>query len=155
MAHTPGYELLDLMPTSRSPAGYWYMGTNYVIHPDASFQLAYKSQWRPYFLEYERRATTPKRVPAKLESYRRYYQSGWANRDHGGMLPRVLFLFETPAEEETFLRAASRLERVPLFSSNLETLAHTGVLGDAWRLPPPNPVDRRSLWPLDTSAACK
>ena len=57
----------------------WYMGTNYVVHPDASFQLGYRGQWRPYFLEYERRATTPKRVPAKLESYRRYLQSGWAH----------------------------------------------------------------------------
>ena len=71
VTRTPGYELLDLLPTSRSSAGYWYMGTNYVVHPDASFQLGYRGQWRPYFLEYERRATTPKRVPAKLESYRR------------------------------------------------------------------------------------
>ena len=49
-----------------------------MVHPDASFQLGYRGQWRPYFLEYERRATTPKRVPAKLESNRRYFQSGWA-----------------------------------------------------------------------------
>ena len=79
VTRTPGYELLDLLPTSRSSAGYWYMGTNYVVHPDVSFQLGYRGQWRPYFLEYERRATTPKRVPAKLESYRRYFQSGWAH----------------------------------------------------------------------------
>ena len=41
IARTPGYELLGLMPTSRSSAGYWYMGANYVVHPDASFQLGY------------------------------------------------------------------------------------------------------------------
>ena len=154
VARSPGYELLDLMPTSRSSAGYWYMGTNYVVHPDASFQLGYKGQWNYYLLEYERRATTPKRVPAKLESYRRYFQSGWAPTGSRRTLPRVLFVFETPTGEETFLDAASRLERVPLLSSNLETLAHTGVLGDAWRQPPPCPTDRGSLLALDISTSC-
>ena len=63
VARKPVYELLDIMPTSRSTAGYRYMGTNFVVHPDASFHLGYMGQWHPYFLEYERRATTPKRVP--------------------------------------------------------------------------------------------
>ena len=155
IACTPGYELLDLMPTSRSSAGYWYMGANYVVHPDASFHLGYKGQWHSYLLEYERRATTPKRVPAKLESYRRYFKSGWASRDHGGILPRVLFVFEAPAGEETFLHTASRLEWVPISSTNLETLAHTDVLGDAWRLPPPDHAGRWSLLSLDRNATCQ
>ena len=155
VARKSGYELLDLMPTSRSSAGYWYMGANYVVHPDASFQLGYEGQWHHYLLEYERRATTPKRVPAKLESYRRYFRSGWASRDHGGTLPRVLFVFETPSGEETFLHVASRLERVPISSTNLETLAHTDVLGDAWRLPPLSPPGRWALLSLDRNATCK
>ena len=32
-------ERMDLLPTSRSSIGYYYHGTNYVVHPDASFTL--------------------------------------------------------------------------------------------------------------------
>ena len=38
-ARSPDYEVLDLMPTSRSAVGYRWDWTNYVVHPDASFQL--------------------------------------------------------------------------------------------------------------------
>ena len=132
------YEVFDLLSTSRPSAGYYYFGTDYVVHPDASFLLTYRGVSRPYFLEFERRATTPRRVPERLESYRRYFRSGWAERDHGGLFPRVLFVFETPASEDAFLNVASRLDRAPLFTSNSETLAEHGVLGHSWRLPPPH-----------------
>ena len=144
-ARSSDYNVLDLLPTSRSTIGYWYQWTNYVLHPDASFTLDYKGRWTPCLLEFERRATTPKRIPARLESYRRYFRSGWPDRDHGGKLPLVLFVFETPAEEDTFLTVASTVERVPLFTSNAQTLAEKGVLGHSWRMPLPRPPDR---WPL-------
>ena len=32
-------ERMDLLPTSRSSIGYYYHGTNYVVHPDASVTL--------------------------------------------------------------------------------------------------------------------
>ena len=146
-AHTKDYEyeVFDLLPTSRSSAGYYYQGTDFVVHPDASFLLTYLGVSRPCFLEFERRATTPRRVPERLESYRRYFRSGWAKHDHGGLFPRVLFVFETPSEEDTFLDVASRHDRAPLFTSNSETLAEHGVLGTSWRLPPPHPPDRTLL----------
>ena len=144
-ARSSDYDVLDLLPTSRSTIGYWYQWTNYVLHPDASFTLDYKGRWTPCLLEFERRATTPKRIPARLESYRRYFRSGWPDRDHGGKLPLVLFVFETPAEEDTFLTVASTVERVPLFTSNAQTLAEKGVLGHSWSMPLPRPPDR---WPL-------
>ena len=50
------------LPTSRSSIGCRYDWTTYVIHPDASFTLEYKGQWRPHLLKFERRATTPKRA---------------------------------------------------------------------------------------------
>ena len=87
VACSPDYDLRDLMPTSRSPIGYRYDWTTYVIHPDASFTLEYKGRWRPYLLEFERRATTPKRVAARLKSYQRYFQSGWAECDTRGACP--------------------------------------------------------------------
>ena len=37
-----GYQVLDLMPTSRTSVGYRWDWTNYMEHPDASFQLAYR-----------------------------------------------------------------------------------------------------------------
>ena len=109
VANSPDHDLFDLLPTSRSSIGYRYDWTTYVIHPDASFTLEYKGRWRPYLLEFERRATTPKRVAARLKSYRRYFLSGWAERDHGGRLPRVLFVFESPDSENVFLGACPRI----------------------------------------------
>ena len=87
VARSPDHDLFDLLPTSRSSIGYRYDWTTYVIHPDASFTLEYKGRWRPYLLEFERRATTPKRVAVRLKSYQRYFQSGWAECDTRGACP--------------------------------------------------------------------
>ncbi len=137
VARSPHYDLFDLLPTSRSSIGYRYDWITYVILPDASFILEYRGRWHPYLLEFERRATTPKRVAARLKSYRRYFDSGWAERDHGGFLPRVLFVFETPGNEDAFLGAADRLDGPPIITSNVETLVECGVLGYSWRESPP------------------
>ena len=144
-ARSPDHDMWDLLPTSRSSIGYRYDWTTYVIHPDASFTLEYKGRWRPYLLEFERRATTPKRARSRLKSYQRYFLSGWAERDHEGHLPRVLFVFESPDNENAFLDVADTVERVPIITSNAETLAERGILGDAWILPPPHSLDRRPL----------
>ena len=123
VARTQDYDLFDLLPTSRSSIGYRYDWITYVILPDASFTLEYRGRWRPYLLEFERRATTPRRVAARLESYHRYFQSGWAERDHSGILPRVLFVFETPSNEDAFLYAADRLDGPPIITSNVATIS--------------------------------
>ena len=158
VARSPDHDLFDLLPTSRSSIGYRYRWTTYVIHPDASFTLEYRGWCRPFLLEFERRATTPRRVAARLESYRRYFLSGWAKRDHGGLLPRVLFVFESPGSENAFLHAADRVRSVPFLTSNAETLAERGILGDSWREPPsassseglnlPDRLQLRSLYPV-------
>ena len=142
------YEVFDLMPTSRSSVGYRWDWTNYVVHPDASFQLAYQGRFRFYLLEFERRATTPRRVRTRLGNYRRYFDSGWPNRDHGGLPPLVLFVLPNPDAEDNFLRAAGGSRHPILFTSNLQTLNERGVLGDSWQLPPPHPAGRRPLAPL-------
>ena len=77
-----------------------------MIHPDAAFTLEYQGKWRPFLLECELRATTPRR----LASCRRYFASGWAERDHGGDTPGVLFVFETPGSEAAFLDVADGTE---------------------------------------------
>ncbi len=145
VARSPDHDLWDLLPTSRSSIGYRYDWTTYVIHPDASFTLEYQGRWRPFLLEFERRATTPKRARARLKSYRRYFQSGWAKRDHEGRLPNVLFVFESPGSENAFLDVADTVKGVPIITSNAKTLVKRGVLDDAWILPPPHSLDRRPL----------
>ena len=145
VARSPDHDLFDLLPTSRSSIGYRYDWTTYVIHPDASFTLEYKGRWRPYLLEFERRATTPKRARSRLKSYQRYFLSGWAERDHEGRPARVLFVFESPDNENTFLDVADTVEGVPIITSNAKTLAKRGILGDSWILPPPHSLDRRPL----------
>ena len=149
---SPDYDLFDLLPTSRSSIVYRHDWTTYAIHPDASFTLEHRGSWRPYLLEFERRATTPKRAAARLKSYRRYFQSRWAERDHDGLAPRLLFVFETPANENAFLDIADEDTTAPIVTSNTETLAENGILGDSWILPPPHPLERRLLSSLDPVA---
>ena len=144
VARSDDHFLLELLPTSRSSIGYRYQGANYVIHPDATFWMSHRGDWRPYFLEFERRAVTPKRVRARLKNYPRYFASGWADLDHAGQLPLVLFVFETHEAEESFLRAAGA-HRLPICTSNLEIIDDLGVLREVWRWPPPNAPDRLPL----------
>ncbi len=139
------YGVLDLLPTSRSAVGYWYDDTSYVVHPDISFTLDLPEGYRHCFMEYERRATTPRRVRACLENHRRYFLSGYARRDHGGELPLVLFVFETPDDEDAFMDAASYVDHAPFASSNLETIAQHGILADTWLPPAPEPWERLPL----------
>ena len=144
-ARSRDYGVLDLLPTSRSAVGYWHDDKNYVVHPDLSFTLDLPEGYRHCFVEYERRATTPRRVRARLENYRRYFQSGYARQDHGGELPLVLFVFETEADEDAFLDAAACVDHAPFASSNLETIARWGILADTWLLPAPEPWERLEL----------
>ena len=48
-ARSDDHHLLELLPTSRSSIGYRYQGDDYVIHPDATFWMSYRGDWRPYF----------------------------------------------------------------------------------------------------------
>ena len=145
VAHSPDHKLFDLQPTSRSSAGYRHERKRYVIHPDASFVLERRGERRSYFFEFERRATTPKRVPERLKSYRRYFSSRWAELDHDGEPPIVLFVFESDDGEDAFLAAAASVRHAPFFTSNLDMIASRGVLGTSWRLPLPSPPDRAVL----------
>ena len=144
-AKSQDYGVLDLLPTSRSAVTYRHNDTNYVVHPDISFILDLLEGYRYCFMEYERRATTPKRVRARLENYRRYFQSGYARRDHGGEPPLVLFVFENEDDEDAFQDAASYVDHAPFASSNLDTITQHGILADTWLPPAPEPWERLQL----------
>ena len=126
------YDVRFLLPTARSQITYSYDDKNYVLMPDASFQLAFKGDWHTYFLEFERRATTLKRITERLKSYIRYFNSDYARRDHGGRWPRVLFVFESDASESNFMLATKKLSWAPLFSTTTEILAKRGPLAPTW-----------------------
>ena len=143
--YSQDYELLDLLPTHRSQIAYRFDEKGYVIHPDASFQFGCRGEFRWCLLEYERRATTPKRLPERLRAYRRYFGSGYPRRDHGGQLPLVLFVFESEPAEQGFLRVAADTPGVPLASTTTESLGWHGALGPIWREPAPAAPERRSL----------
>ena len=127
------YDIRHLLPTSRSQITYSFNGMNHVLMPDASFQLAYQGKWHTYFLEFERRATTLKRVTERLRSYIRYFESGYAKNDHGGKWPRVLFVFESETSESNFMLATRRVLWAPFFSSATHVLAKQGALGESWK----------------------
>ena len=150
-ARSRDHQLLEMLPTSRSSIGYYFQGQYYVVHPDATFRLAYRGEWRPCFMEVERRAVTPKRVRERLRNSRRYFASGWPRRDHGGTLPLVLFVFETPDIEEDFVDSAGR-HQLPICTSDLWLFEERGVLGEVWRPPPPEPYERLTLHDLDQLA---
>ena len=132
-ARSPDHELLDLLPTQRSQISYEHQWTRYPLYPDASFQLRARDDWHWCLLEFERRATTPRRVPERLRAYRRYFGSDYVRPDHSGQLPLVLFVFETERAESTFLDTAEQVSPVPFLSSNLDAIGEHGVLGRSWR----------------------
>ena len=116
-----------------------------MLLPDVSFQLVHLGDFEWCLVEYERRATTPRRLPTRLRRYERYLGSPYASSDHGGLLPVVLFVFESERAEEVFLTAASWLPRTPLASATTKVLDEHGVLGPSWHLPPPHAPERRLL----------
>ena len=132
-ARSPDHEILDLLPTHRSQISYEHRGTRYPIYPDASFQLRSGDDWHWCLLEFERRATTPKRVPERLHAYRRYFESDYIRPDHSGQLPLVLFVFETDPAETTFLDTAERVSPAPFLSTHHGALSEHGILGRSWR----------------------
>ena len=148
------YELLDLLPTQRSQISYDASGARQLLLPDASFQLGLDGYFEWCLFEYERRATTPKRLPARLRSYERYFRSSYAARDHGGIPPLVLWVFESERAEEGFLHAASFSPKVLAASATTAVLEQWGVLGPSWRLPPPHAAERRFLHDLRRVADC-
>ena len=137
------YELFDLLPTHRSQISYDAEGARQLLLPDVSFQLAHLGYFEWCLFEYERRATTPLRLPTRLRSYERYCKSPYARADHGGLPPLVLFVFESARAEEVFLRAASLLPHMLLASATTAVLDEHGALGPSWRLPAPHAPQRR------------
>ena len=112
-AHSRDYGVLDLLPTSRSAVGYWHDDKNYVVHPDVSFILDLPGDTATASWNTSAGPPRPGGCAPDWRTTARYFQSGYARRDHGGDLPLVLFVFETPGDEDAFMDAASYLDHAP------------------------------------------
>ena len=136
---TPGYRVSQVSPPHHSARYFQYRGRLRSIHPDAFGIVRSGSKTYPFFLEWERRASNPSTMAARLAPYLRYYSSSQPLNDHGHQ-PLVLVVFEDPLAEANFLGVARKeMERarvsLPLWMSYRERLEKAGPLGEAWRNP--------------------
>ncbi len=144
-----GYRLVQLDPPPRSVREFVLDGRNRAAYPDASGRIQYSTsegeRHIPFVLEMERGHIDAPRAANKIHLYRDFFASG--DQWNIGMSPLVLFVFDTPAEELRFFRAAmapdSEEASVPFALSNLERIRRTGFLGASWLLPEEGGQDRR------------
>ena len=134
-----GHQVSQVSPPHHSARYFQYRGRLRSIHPDAFGIVRGGSGFYPFFLEWERRASNPSTMAARLAPYLRYYSSNQPMNDHGHR-PLVLVVFEDPLAEANFLGVARReMERarvsLPLWMSYMERLEKVGPLGKAWRSP--------------------
>ena len=113
--------------------GYMSEEKQRVITPDTIGALISGDLYIPFFLEFERTAVHPSRIPGRLARYRLFF------RDRNAVatmapFPIVLFSFHSESVEHRFLEAiADSGFSLPVLTSNLELLREVGGMGDAWR----------------------
>ena len=135
----PGCRVSTASPPHHAARYFRYGGRLRSIHPDAFGVVRVENRTYPFFLEWERRASNPSTMAARLAPYLRYYSSSQPLDDHGHW-PLVLVVFDDPLAEANFLGVArSEMERtgvsLPLWASYRERLEKVGPLGLAWRNP--------------------
>ena len=135
----PGCRVSQVSPPHLAARYFRYGGRLRSIHPDAFGVVRVENRTYPFFLEWERRASNPSTMAARLAPYLRYYSSSQPLDDHGRR-PLVLVVFDDPLAEANFLGVArSEMERtgvsLPLWASYRERLEKVGPLGAAWRNP--------------------
>ena len=120
-----------------------------VITPDAIGSLVADGLYIPFFLEFERTAIYPSRIPSRLARYALFFGDPEAVRTVEPF-PFVLFCFPNERFENVFLRVVAGADlSLPVLTSNLETLREVGGMGDAWRTswPPMSPEDLTDVTP--------
>ena len=158
VARSPDHELLDLLPTQCSEISHRTGFRDFVLHPDASFQLSYRGAGTGACWSTSAAPPPPSGYPSACVPLPTLLPKGYAKLDHGGAWPLVLFVFESTEAEETFVEVAGTLDHAPFVSSHADVLTKQGFLGESWRLPLPQPPGRRSLhdlWPIQTSPSIR
>ena len=111
-----------------------------VIKPDATLVLERAGRNAPsrsFFLEMERRATSPSKIAPKLAPYRAYYDSSDTEYDFDDGRPGVLFVFDKSEHAAHFTKYASRDggSAIPMLVSSLDRIKSNGVFGPVWLMP--------------------
>ena len=133
MGHGGGHGDQVLWVASEVSATYKVGTADRVITPDAIGALVTRSLYIPFFLEFERTAVYPSRIPSRLERYRLLLRDSDAVRTMAPF-PFVLFTFPTESAEDTFLHTiVDACLCLPVLTSNLRVLRKRGGLGDSWR----------------------
>ena len=106
------------------------------IKPDSTIVLRRRHDQLVLFLEFERRADTPKRIAQKIDTYRNYFASKDTDSDFPNR-PGVLFCFEKPKEASGFVSEARRAggSELPILVSSLEQLRANGLFSCSWSMP--------------------
>ena len=138
-ARQTGWQVEQLDPPHRAARFFRHYGRLRSLHPDAFFMLRRDGRFRPFFLEWERRAVRPVTMASRIAPYLRYYSSHRPIDDHGAA-PFLLAVFDDPIAQTHFLEVARReMDRlrttVPLLVSNREAVERAGPLGPAWLIP--------------------
>ena len=128
----PDSELRWSVPTARSDRAYNWGDS--AIAPDAVGHLVSRGLPVPFYLEHELRARHPRGVLARLRPYEDYYWSR-EHEDDQPPYPVTLFVVDTEAVEDTYVRTASQMSRMslPILVSCIPVLSTTGILGKSWR----------------------
>ena len=132
-----------LWVTSELSVDYRVREVRRVITPDAIGALEAGGLYIPFFLEFERTAIYPSRIPRRLARYRSLYGDGDA-LSAMAPFPFVLFTFPSESIENRFLGVVADAGfSLPILTSNLEVLHALGGMGEAWRpaWPLPYPED--------------
>ena len=131
------WRLCQALPPHRWERWFTYNGARRCIRPDCLLQLAHRGMRRAYLLEYERSASRPAAMRAKLEKHEAYFNSVDSRLDFDGRRAMTLFVFadETTAGRFGKVAAQSARRPVPLLVSSLEMLTETGPLGRVWKSP--------------------
>ena len=137
---TESFDWLEIEPTRRSTRSFRFNGRAERLTADALVRLSLAEGTKlTLMVEYERRASRPSSISAKIRPYRRYFESGAAA---GQMGPDCLvaFVFERQ-EQETLLamRLAEDRKRqqfsVPVISTVTDRLDQNGgPYGQVWRI---------------------
>lgn len=136
-ARTAKHHLTHIDPPHRAARYFHHHRTLRSIHPDAFGILDTHRRTHPFFLEWERRATIPSTMTARLAPYIRYFSTPRTTQDHN-TTPALLIVFEDPLAAARFLSLAHDHIRhtntqLPLWVSHKHAIEQHGPLGPAWR----------------------
>ncbi len=136
-ARRRSFEIVQIDPPARASRYFRLRSALRSIHPDAYMAVKRGDEFRPFFLEWERRAVRPATMAARIAPYIRYFSTSDPLDDHGAG-PGLLVVFEDRAAQYRFLRIAREemqraRVRVPLLVSRRELTDEKGPLGPIWR----------------------